>query len=265
VTIGGTAVAPHRRRSTRKVFRTGRRRLLLAAPSISTPAGVAGLTRRMVMTADEVLGLVGSGRLVIILRGDFRGSEVEIVGTLADAGIVAVEVTLNSPGAFESIGVLAAEFGARMAVGAGTVLRPNDVDRALDAGARFIVSPNRDVAVIERTKRLGLVSFPGCFTPSEIVEAVDAGADAVKLFPARMIEPGVVSDLRGPLNDVRMIPTGGVVPERVQAYLEAGAWALGVGSTLIDRSVMQPGGIERLGERSAAFVHAVRGYSPAVS
>ena len=128
-----------------------------------------------------VLERIGQGRVVAILRGSFGGREIEIVEVLAEAGIGAVEVTLNSPGALATIKALAAQFGARLAVGAGTVLTPEEVTRVADNGGQFIVSPNRDLAVISQTKQLGLISLPGCFTPSEIVEALQAGADAIKL------------------------------------------------------------------------------------
>jgi Entner-Doudoroff aldolase len=200
---------------------------------------------------------VERGRVVSILRGDYRGREEEVVEVLVAAGITAVEVTLNSPGAVEAIGRLARSHGGRVAVGAGTVLRPEEVERVAGAGASFVVSPNRDLAVIAATKRLGLASFPGCFTPSEIVEALAAGADGVKLFPARLLDPAAVRDLRAPLGPVRLIPTGGVTPERAREFVAAGAWAVGVGSELAGPAVLEPGGLERLRERAERFAAAV--------
>jgi Entner-Doudoroff aldolase len=211
------------------------------------------------MTSEQVIKQIEAGRIVAILRGDFGGREEEIVSVLTQAGITAVEVTLNSPGAFESINHLAGVFGSRVAVGAGTVLRPGEVERAADAGARFIVSPNRNVSVIETTKRLDLVSLPGCFTPSEIVEALDAGADAIKLFPAQCLGLDFIKGIRGPLPNVRVIPTGGVTPEAARAYLAAGAWALGVGSELIGKDVLNDKDFELLGRRASAFAEAARG------
>jgi Entner-Doudoroff aldolase len=208
--------------------------------------------------ASAAIERVGIGRVVAILRGDYRGREEEIVDVLAGAGVTAVEVTLNSPGAVEAIGRLARSHGPRVAVGAGTVLRPAVVESVAGAGATFVVSPNRDSRVSETTKRLGLASFPGCFTPSEIVEALAAGADAVKLFPARLLDPALVKDLRAPLGDVRFVPTGGVTPERAREFIAAGAWAVGVGSELAGPSVLEPGGLERLRERAARFAEAVR-------
>jgi Entner-Doudoroff aldolase len=132
------------------------------------------------------------------------------------------------------------------------------VERVADAGATFVVSPNRDAAVIQATKIRGMASFPGCLTPSEMVEALAAGADAVKLFPARMIEPATIADIRGPFDDLRIIPTGGVDAARARQYIAAGAWAVGVGSTLVSSDVLRPGGMDRLAARAAELVSAVR-------
>jgi 2-dehydro-3-deoxyphosphogluconate aldolase / (4S)-4-hydroxy-2-oxoglutarate aldolase len=207
--------------------------------------------------SEKTLRLIETGRVIAIMRGDFGGGEEEIVAAIVEAGITAVEVTLNSPNAIGAIERLAQRFGTNTAVGAGTVLSSRDVGRVADVGARFIVSPNRDLEVIETTKGLGLVSLPGCFTPSEIVEAINAGADAVKLFPAVSLGVNFVKSLRGPFPDLRVVPTGGVTPDAAREYLAAGAWAVGVGSELIGKDVMLPGGMERLRARAAEFTAAV--------
>lgn len=213
------------------------------------------------MDSGTVLERIASGRVVAIMRGDFGGMETDVVAAMADAGLTAVELTLTSPDAVGGIRRVAAAFGDKMAVGAGTVLTTTDVDRCAEAGATFIVSPNRDVAVIARTRKLGLGSFPGCFTPSEIVEALNAGADVAKLFPASALGPAFVRALRGPLPQVRTMPTGGVTPETARAYVEAGAWGVGAGSELVNRDALAPGGLDRLRERTAAYLAAVRGPS----
>jgi 2-dehydro-3-deoxyphosphogluconate aldolase / (4S)-4-hydroxy-2-oxoglutarate aldolase len=200
---------------------------------------------------EKTLDLIEKGRVIAIMRGDFAGIEEEIVAAIVEAGVTAVEVTLNSPNAVGVIERLARRF--EIAVGAGTVLKPENVEQAADVGAQFIVSPNRDLKVIEMTKRRGLVSLPGCFTPSEIVEAIGAGADAVKLFPAITLGLNFVKALRGPLPDLRVVPTGGVTPAAARDYLDAGAWAVGVGSELIGKDVMLQGGLEKLRARAAEY------------
>jgi Entner-Doudoroff aldolase len=211
------------------------------------------------MDAVSVLKCVQAGRIIAILRGDYQGREEDLVAIIAAAGVTAVEVTLNSPDALSAIGRLVKRFGSTMAVGAGTVLTVEAVQRVADIGGSFVVSPNRNAAVITQTKRLGLASFPGCFTPSEVVEAVYAGDDAVKLFPAMSLGPEFVKAMRGPLPEVRTIPTGGINPAIAREYLSAGALAVGVGSELISSDALTPGGADRLSSKAAAFVAAVQG------
>jgi 2-dehydro-3-deoxyphosphogluconate aldolase/(4S)-4-hydroxy-2-oxoglutarate aldolase len=210
------------------------------------------------MQSNPAIERISAGRIIAILRGDFGGREEEMVAVLFEAGLTAVEVTLNSPGALDSIRRLAARFGSRMAVGAGTVLRPAEVEQAAGAGAQFIVSPNRNLAVITATNQRGLASFPGCFTPSEIIEALEAGADAAKVFPAQCLGPDFIKGVRGPLPQARLIPTGGVTPEAAKTYLAAGAWAVGVGSELIGRDTGTATGLEQLRQRALAYVTAAR-------
>jgi len=210
------------------------------------------------MERSEVIDAISRGRIVAILRGDFAGREVEIASTLFDAGLTAVEVTLNSRGALDAIGKIADRLGAKMAVGAGTVLHFHEVERVAMSGGSFIVSPNRDLRVIEATRRHDLVSIPGCFTPSEVLEALDAGADAAKLFPASVLGPGFVRAMLSPLPDVRLIPTGGVRWSNAGDYIAAGAWAIGVGSELVGRDVLGPDGLELLSARARSFVVSVR-------
>jgi len=208
------------------------------------------------MTSDQAIEAIARGRIVAIMRGDFQGRETEIVSVLLAAGITAVEVTLNSADAVGCIRRLAGQFGGRMAVGAGTVMKAEEVDKVADVGASFIVSPNRNVAVIAATKRRDMASIPGCFTPSEIVEAIDAGADAAKLFPASAVGPAFLKALRGPLPKVRIVPTGGVDSQNATGYFAAGAWAIGAGSELINADALKPGGMDRLATRAVAFAAA---------
>ncbi len=148
---------------------------------------------------DEVLGRIGAGRIISILRGDYRALDLEIASVLYESGITAIEVTLNSPDAFVAIERLIVGIGDKLSIGAGTVMSEDQVLRAAGSGARFIVSPNRNLKVIAASKRSGMISIPGCFTPSEICEALDAGADAVKLFPATSLGSSFVRAIRSSL------------------------------------------------------------------
>lgn len=208
------------------------------------------------MDRDQVISTIEKGRIIAIIRGDFRGHEEALAGVLFGAGITAIEVALNSPGALDSIRLLARRWGERMVVGAGTVLRMEEVQAVADAGGRFIVSPNRKIGVIERSCQLGLVSIPGCFTPSEVVEALDAGADAAKIFPASILGAGFIRAIFGPLPDIRLVPTGGVRPENAGEYVAAGAWAIATGSDLVGSRPPADGNWEKVRKRAEAYVAA---------
>jgi len=171
--------------------------------------------------------------LVAIIRG-VTPDEVEAVGdVLYAAGIRIIEVPLNSPDPFSSIARLAALFGDRALIGAGTVLQPEQVAQVREAGGQLIVSPNTYTAVIEATVAAGMVSSPGYFTPSEAFEALRAGAHALKLFPAEAATPAVVKGQRAVLpKEVPLIVVGGVNPANMKPYLEAGADGFGLGSGL---------------------------------
>lgn len=171
--------------------------------------------------------------LVAIIRGITPG-EAEAVGdALYAAGIRIIEVPLNSPEPLESISRLARRLGERALVGAGTVLEPGQVAEVKAAGGRLIVSPNVCLPVIEATVEQGMISSPGCFTPSEAFAALGAGAHALKLFPAEAASPAVVKAQRAVLpQDVPVIVVGGVTPASMKAWLDAGADGFGLGSGL---------------------------------
>ena len=171
--------------------------------------------------------------LIAIIRG-VRPDEVEAVGdAIISAGIRIVEVPLNSPDPLLSIERLARRFGNEALVGAGTVLDPEEVKRVARAGGRIIVSPSTDTTVIKQAWDEGLVSAPGFFTPSEAFTALKAGAHALKLFPAEAASPAVVASVKAVLpHDTPLLVVGGIQPETMQPWLDAGASGFGLGSGL---------------------------------
>ncbi len=179
----------------------------------------------------EQFSLSRARKLVAILRG-LRPEEAVAVGeALFEAGITVMEVPLNSPEPFASVAALASRFGTDALVGAGTVLTEDDVMRSADAGGRLIVSPNCNAAVIRRTKQLGLVSYPGVFTASECFAAIDAGADALKLFPAGVAGPSGLAALKAVLPPtLDVYPVGGVTVANLRSWHEAGAAGYGIGT-----------------------------------
>ena len=194
--------------------------------------------------------------LIAIIRG-VTPDEAEAIGeAIRDGGIRIIEVPLNSPDPFDSITRLSARFGDEMLVGAGTVLDPADVARVRDAGGRLIVSPNTNFEVIAATAAAGLISCPGYFTPSEAFAALRAGATALKLFPAEGAVPAVLKAQRAVLpNDVPLFAVGGIAPDNMQPWLDAGASGFGLGSGLYKPGQSAAGTLEK----ARAYVAGLRG------
>jgi 2-dehydro-3-deoxyphosphogluconate aldolase / (4S)-4-hydroxy-2-oxoglutarate aldolase len=174
--------------------------------------------------------------VIAVLRGIDSERMLPIAQALYEGGIKAVEVTLNHPDSIKSIALLDNEFGKDLLIGAGTVLNPDAARTAVSAGATFIISPSLNLKTIETTKELGVVSIPGAYTPTEIFTAFENGADFVKVFPATALGPSFLKDMKGPFPDIPLIPTGGIHVENAFDFLQAGAVAIGVGSSLVSAS-----------------------------
>jgi len=171
--------------------------------------------------------------LIAVLRGITPG-EVDAVGdALVDAGFRVLEVPLNSPRAFDSIGRMARRFGDRCLVGAGTVIDVADVARVHAAGGRIVVMPHAELAIVREAKRLGMVCCPGVATPTEAFAALAAGADALKMFPAEALPPAALKAWRAVLpKETLVFAVGGVRPDNMAGYWAAGASGFGTGSSL---------------------------------
>ena len=201
--------------------------------------------------SEELKARLTECPLVAIIRGVTPG-EVEAIGeAIWQAGIRIIEVPLNSPDPFESIRRLAARMGDRAMVGAGTVLEPAHVNAVKDVGGRIIVSPSTDTEVVAATAAAGMVSCPGYFTPSEAFAAIKAGATGLKLFPAEAASPAVLKAQRAVIpRAVPILVVGGVKPDGMRAWIEAGADGFGLGS-----GVYKPGrSPEETGMRARAYV-----------
>ncbi len=171
--------------------------------------------------------------IVAILRGVKPDEAEAIADVLAESGILVVEVPLNSPQPFDSIERVARRFGGKMLVGAGTVMSNDAVQRVADSGGRLIVTPHAAVNVTEKAKTLGLFAVPGFFTPTEAFALLDAGADALKLFPAEGASPQVLSAMRAVFPpDTAVLAVGGVSPSNLAAWRKAGAAGYGIGSSI---------------------------------
>jgi 2-dehydro-3-deoxyphosphogalactonate aldolase len=188
--------------------------------------------------------------LVAIIRGVTPGEAGAIGDALHDGGIRIIEVPLNSPDPLASIERLAARFGERVLVGAGTVLKAEDVGRVRDAGGRIIVSPDTNAEVIAAAAAAGMVSSPGYFTPSEALAAIRAGATALKLFPAEAATPAVLrAQLAVIPREVPILAVGGIKPDDMRSWLDAGASGFGLG-----------GGLYRPGQSAEETLAKARAY-----
>ena len=199
---------------------------------------------------DEITG----PRVVAIGRGLPPDRVERIAEGLVAGGIRSFEITLNSPGALGTIAALAERWGDRLLVGAGTVLDVSEAAAAVDAGARFIVSPHTDPALIDWAVAHDVPVLPGAFSPTEILVAWRAGATAVKLFPASVAGAAFVREFRGPFREIPLIATGGVTIESAPAFLAAGAAAVGMGGWLTGDG--EPGGIA---DRARRLVRTLTG------
>lgn len=183
--------------------------------------------------ANDVLSLVREHRAMVIYRGQPVEQCLALTDLLYREGIRLFEVTLGGGEPFAAITALHEKYGHEIPIGAGTVLTEDDVSKAADAGARFIVCPHVDEAVIERAKALDLGVIPGAFTPTEIVNATRLGADLVKVFPIGPVGAGYIRQLRGPLPDVPLLPTGGVGADLARECVAEGCEGVGVGVQLL--------------------------------
>ncbi len=194
--------------------------------------------------------------LIAILRG-VKPDEVEAIGeALVEAGFTILEVPMNSPEPLDSIARLARRFEGRAVVGAGTVLKIEDVEAVGAAGGTLIIAPNANVGVIAAAAERGYVALPGIATPTEAFAALEAGAAALKLFPAEAASPAVLKAMRAILpKDTRMLPVGGIVPEIMAEWRKAGAAGFGLGSALYAPGMTAAD----VGARAAAFIAALKG------
>ncbi|MCD2423804.1 bifunctional 4-hydroxy-2-oxoglutarate aldolase/2-dehydro-3-deoxy-phosphogluconate aldolase [Niabella pedocola] len=200
---------------------------------------------------------ITSSKLIAILRGADPSDVVRIAAALYEGGIRLLEITMNSEAPLQAIEQVAGKLGNDMVIGAGTVLDAAMAADAYSAGARFILSPVVDESVIVATKRLGAVSIPGAYTATEIYTAHRAGADIVKVFPAN--SPSYIKELRAPLPHIPLLPTGGITPENIGAYLKTGAVGFGIGSALVDtRQPVTDVYLETLKENARKLIQAMQ-------
>jgi 2-dehydro-3-deoxyphosphogluconate aldolase/(4S)-4-hydroxy-2-oxoglutarate aldolase len=194
---------------------------------------------------------------VAVVRLHDTEAAIRVADALHAGGVTALEITVTVPDAFSVIAAVARRFGDEVCVGVGTVLDVETLRGAVAAGAQYVVSPVFRAPLIAEAHRLGVPAMPGAITPTEMLTAYEAGADIVKIFPADTFGPGYIKSVLAPMPFLRLMPTGGVTPENVGAWLAAGAVAVGLGGSLVDASLVAKGDWDAITARARRVTDAV--------
>src|SRR5437868_15412184 len=197
------------------------------------------------------------GGIVAVVRSPDSQQLVEVARALADGGVFAVEITMSVPDALDVLQRVRHALGDRLLLGAGTVLDPETARAVLLAGAEYVVAPTLNLDVIRLCRRYDKLVMPGAFTPTEIVTAWEAGADIVKVFPADVVGPAFFQAMRGPLPQVKLMPTGGVDLTTAAEFLKAGAVCLGVGGQLVEPKAVAAGDFARITQLASQYAEIV--------
>lgn len=211
------------------------------------------------MNKAHVLQRIRDTGLIPVVRAESADQAMRAVAAIKAGGIDVLEVTMTVPGAIGVIEQLAKAYGTEALIGAGTVLDPETARACIQAGAQFIVSPALNEETIAFCRENDVAVFPGALTPTEVVRAWNAGADAVKVFPAGAVGgASYLRDLKAPLPQIELIPTGGVSLQTAADFIKAGAMALGVGADLVDMKALREGNAELITERARQFIEIVQ-------
>ena len=210
------------------------------------------------MSRHENLQRVLDRGLVAIIRADSSEQLVSVARALYEGGVDIIEVTFTTPGVVEVISAVKKELGKHVLVGAGTVLDPETARTAILAGAEFLVSPSVNLDVIKLALRYDKGIMPGAYTPTEVLTAWEAGADIVKLFPADIGGPAYLKALKGPLPQVRIMPTGGVNLQTLKEFVKAGACAVGLGGQLVEKDAVERGDFARISSLASQYVELMK-------
>ena len=210
---------------------------------------------------EEILDRLLTKKAIAVIRMADSAKLVRVVEAILKGGVECVEITMTVPGAIDVIANVCREISDRALIGSGTVLDADTALRTMEAGARFVVGPIFNPEVVEVTHQHDRVVIPGAFSPAEIVNAWNAGADVVKVFPATVLGPTYIKDLRGPLPRIRLCPTGGVTVDNAGDWIRAGAACVGIGSDLLDRQAITGNRFEVLTERARRMVASIQSAS----
>lgn len=212
----------------------------------------------------QVTEAVEKEKIVVIIRGVEKEKLIPLASAMYNGGIRLLEITYDAKGKIsdeetaESIKMLSEKFEEKMFIGAGTVLKPSQVELTKYAGGKFIISPDTDKAVIEKTKELGLVSMPGALTPTEIANAHRYGADFVKLFPISSLGTDYVKALKAPLSHIKLLAVGGIDTKNINEYSKAGVCGFGIGSNIVNKEYIEKEEYDKITTLAKEFLSALK-------
>src|SRR5438105_12489580 len=210
------------------------------------------------MSKEHDLRRVLDCGIIAVVRSPDSQQLVDVCRALADGGVTVVEITMTVPNALDVVRQVRQAMGDKLLLGAGTVLDPETARAVLLAGAEYIVAPTVNLEVIRLCQRYDKLVMPGAFTPTEIVSAWEAGADIVKVFPAEVVGPAFFKALRGPLPQIRLMPTGGVDLTTAAAFLKAGACCLGIGGQLVEPRAVAERNFDRIRDLAHQYAAIVK-------
>lgn len=215
-------------------------------------------------TREQIISTVRAEHLIVIVRGVESEKLIPLAEAMYVGGVRLLEITYRADGTVSdeetaaNIRALCDHFGDRMAIGAGTVLTERQVKLTAEAGGKYIISPNVNAAVIRATHAAGLISIPAAYTPTEIEQAHEAGADFVKLFPVTSLGPAYVKAVRGPLPHIPLLAVGGVDLSNLADYAKAGVCGFGIGGNIVDRKALEAGSYPAITALAKQYVKKIR-------
>ncbi|HBR29456.1 MAG TPA: 2-dehydro-3-deoxyphosphogluconate aldolase [Firmicutes bacterium] len=210
------------------------------------------------MHKEEVCRTLLETKVVAVIRVDSSAHLLEAAAALHKGGVRALEITMTSPGALEAIKEANEKLDSDVVIGVGSVLDPETARAAILAGAKFVVGPVLNLDLIKMCQRYSIPCVPGAFTPTEILQAWDAGADFVKIFPATKLGPSFIKDVKGPLPQVRLTPTGGINLDNAAEFIKAGASFVGVGGSLVKKELIAEKKWDELSALAGQFIERVK-------
>lgn len=210
------------------------------------------------MSRQEIISTLIESKAIAVIRLSDPGKLIRVAEAIYNGGVKGIEITMTVPDAINVIRTAVKELGSRMNIGVGSVLDAGTAQRAIDAGASYVVSPIFKKEIIETAHKNDVPAMPGAFTPTEIQTAFEAGADIIKIFPADVVGMAFFKGVLAPMPHLKLMPTGGVTLSNAGEWLKAGACAVGVGSALLDKKAIDSGNYKILTDNALVLIDSIK-------